>query len=48
MLGLRDEGVMLMASGNVVHNLRTVRQHGENASYPWDVSFNEYIKANLT
>ncbi|EJJ4225958.1 4,5-DOPA dioxygenase extradiol [Salmonella enterica] len=45
---LRDEGVMLVASGNVVHNLRTVRWHGENAPYPWAVSFNEYVKANLT
>ncbi|EOX8536882.1 4,5-DOPA dioxygenase extradiol [Salmonella enterica] len=44
---LRDEGVMLVASGNVVHNLRTVRWHGENAPYPWAVSFNEYVKANL-
>ncbi|WP_414164883.1 4,5-DOPA dioxygenase extradiol [Superficieibacter sp. BNK-5] len=45
---LRDEGIMLVASGNVVHNLRTVRWHGENTPYPWATSFNEYVKANLT
>ncbi|ECG8589490.1 4,5-DOPA dioxygenase extradiol [Salmonella enterica subsp. salamae] len=45
---LRDEGVMLVASGNVVHNLRAVRWHGENTPYPWAVSFNDYVKANLT
>lgn len=44
---LRDEGVMLVASGNVVHNLRTARWHGENTPYPWAESFNNYVKANL-
>lgn len=45
---LRDEGVMLVASGNVVHNLRTVRWHGDNIPYPWAASFNNFVKANLT
>lgn len=45
---LRDEGVMLVASGNVVHNLRTVRWHGDNIPYPWAASFNDFVKANLT
>ena len=45
---LRDEGIMLVASGNVVHNLRTARWHGENTPYPWAASFNEFVKENLT
>ncbi|EBY1909148.1 4,5-DOPA dioxygenase extradiol [Salmonella enterica subsp. enterica serovar Poona] len=45
---LRDEGVMLVASGNVVHNLRTVRWHGDNIPYLWAASFNDFVKANLT
>ena len=39
---------MLIASGNVVHNLRTVRWHGENTPYPWATAFNDYVKDNLT
>lgn len=45
---LRDEGVMLVASGNVVHNLRTARWHGESTPYPWAGSFNDFVKQNLT
>lgn len=45
---LRDEGVMLVASGNVVHNLRTARWHGEGEPYPWAESFNNFVKENLT
>lgn len=45
---LRDEGVMLVASGNVVHNLRTARWQGASAPYPWAESFNQYVKDNLT
>ena len=41
---LRDEGIMLIASGNVVHNLRTVRWHGENTPYPRATAFNDYVK----
>ncbi|EIV2971500.1 4,5-DOPA dioxygenase extradiol [Cronobacter sakazakii] len=45
---LRDEDVMLVASGNVVHNLRTARWHGEGEPYPWAESFNNFVKENLT
>lgn len=44
---LRDEGIMLVASGNVVHNLRTARWHGESTLYPWAESFNQFVKDNL-
>ncbi|MTH46646.1 4,5-DOPA-extradiol-dioxygenase [Intestinirhabdus alba] len=44
---LRDEGIMLLASGNAVHNLRTVRWQGDAAPWPWAVSFNDFVKSNL-
>ncbi len=44
---LRDEGILLIASGNVVHNLRTARWHGENTPYPWAISFKQFVKDNL-
>ena len=39
---------MLVASGNVVHNLRTARWHGDSSPYPWATAFNTFVKANLT
>lgn len=45
---LRDEGVMIVASGNVVHNLRTARWHGDTTPFPWAVAFNDFVKQNLT
>ena len=38
---LRDEGVMLMASGNVVHNLRQMRMH--SPAWDWAQRFNDAI-----
>ncbi|MFG1173335.1 4,5-DOPA dioxygenase extradiol [Erwiniaceae bacterium CAU 1747] len=44
---LREQGVMIVASGNVVHNLRRVRWQGDASAYPWAESFNQYVRDNL-
>lgn len=44
---LREQGIMIVASGNVVHNLRMVRWGGDTAAYPWAESFNQYVRDNL-
>ncbi len=45
---LRDEGVMIVASGNVVHNLRMVKWAGNGEPYPWAIAFEKYVKDNLS
>lgn len=32
---LRDEGVLLLANGNLIHNLRTIRWEDGAAPFPW-------------
>ncbi|MFC7515408.1 4,5-DOPA dioxygenase extradiol [Herbaspirillum sp. GCM10030257] len=43
---LRDEGVLLMASGDVVHNLRTMRR-GTTQGYDWAERFNTQVRDAL-
>lgn len=43
---LRDEGVLVVGSGNVVHNLRLMKRGGGPA-YDWSVRFNEKIREAL-
>ncbi|XBS69297.1 4,5-DOPA dioxygenase extradiol [Acerihabitans sp. KWT182] len=44
---LRDRGVMLIASGNVVHNLRMIDWQGTAAPYAWAESFNQFVRDNI-
>lgn len=43
---LREEGVMIVGSGNIVHNLHRVNWDMEGG-YPWALQFDEYIKHNI-
>jgi 4,5-DOPA dioxygenase extradiol len=45
---LRDEGVLIVGSGNVVHNLRAVRWEPGSAAYDWAESFNASVRECLT
>ncbi len=44
---LRNEGVLLFGSGNIVHNLRMVDWPLENRGYDWAYEFDDYIKENI-
>lgn len=46
---LRDEGVMMIASGNVVHNLRRLdpRASGNKGGFEWAHQFNDQIRTAI-
>jgi 4,5-DOPA dioxygenase extradiol len=44
---LRDEGVLILGSGNVVHNLRTARWGAGAQPYDWAVRFNDSVRDRL-
>lgn len=41
---LRNEGILIIGSGNIVHNLRMIKWNGEQSPYNWAVNFNSEIK----
>lgn len=41
---LRRQGIIIIGSGNIVHNLRLVEWRNENAALDWAVRFNDNIR----
>jgi 4,5-DOPA dioxygenase extradiol len=44
---LRNQGVLIIASGNVVHNLRHVKWHGDQTPYDWAIEFDDFVKKSI-
>jgi len=45
---LRDQGYMIMASGNVVHNLRAMNPSMDKKGYEWAEAFDDAIEEAVT
>ena len=45
---LRAEGVLLVASGGIVHNLRLLDWDGQGAPEPWALAFEAWVAERLT
>lgn len=41
---LRDRGILILGSGNVVHNLRTIQWSAHPKAFPWGVEFDAFVK----
>lgn len=44
---LREHGVLIVGSGNIVHNLRTIRWEANAPAYDWALEFDEWSKSKL-
>jgi 4,5-DOPA dioxygenase extradiol len=44
---LRERGVLIIASGNIVHNLRTMSYEMDAEPYGWAREFDAYVKGRL-
>ncbi len=45
---LRERGVLIVGSGNIVHNLRAIMRHaGDNQTYEWSQEFDQTIAGQI-
>ena len=44
---LRDEGVLLFGTGNIVHNLKLVNYGVDDKGFDWAYEFDNFIKENI-
>lgn len=44
---LRKKGVLILGSGNIVHNLRLVYSREDGAPYNWAIEFDEWVKEKI-
>jgi len=44
---LRERGVLILGSGNVVHNLRLMQWDGKPQPYPWALQFDAYVAEKI-
>lgn len=44
---LRELGILVIGSGNIVHNLRLIFSNADNAPYDWAVEFDEIVKDRI-
>jgi len=44
---LRDEGILLAGSGNIVHNLGLIQWGGKGAPTPWADQFNDAVRGDV-
>lgn len=44
---LREENILLIGSGNVVHNLRQIQFSDDAPAYPWAEQFNQHVRESI-